>query len=367
MLRRLAGVVTAALVLVLPAAAHAQPNDFACKPSAKHPLPVVLVHGTYLNSAESWNSMAPALEQSGYCVFEIDYGNNATGDIPTSAGQVRAFIDEVMSKTGASRVSIVGHSQGGMMPRYIIKFLGRANRIDDLIGLSPSNHGTTNPLAGPSGPAGCTACAQQVAGSDFINHLNAGDETPAPVDYTVIQTSHDEVVTPFDSAFLPATSDGRVTNVLLQDRCPNDAAEHIGMPYDPVAIQWVLNALGRAGPADSKFVPDCNALTPPPDQPGGNPGGGAKPGRLVIGGARRHGRRLHVALTVRGRAVKHAVVRLRSHGRTIGRSKPVRVARRRVVRLRPRVPLARGKRYRLVARGTSAGKAVTAKKSFRLR
>jgi hypothetical protein len=79
------------------------------------------------------------------------------------------------------------------------------------------------------------------------------------VTYTVIETSHDEIVTPYQSAFLPREG-GRVTNVLLQNRCPADLSEHISISYDPVAIQWVLNALGRRGPANPRFRPDCRGL-----------------------------------------------------------------------------------------------------------
>ena len=39
-------------------------------------------------------------------------------------------------------MSLVGHSQGGMMPRYYLKFLGGVGKVDDLVGLVPSNHGT---------------------------------------------------------------------------------------------------------------------------------------------------------------------------------------------------------------------------------
>ena len=138
------------------AAASAVPNDYSCRPAAAHPSPVVLVHGTFANSAVSWNLIAPALEQHGYCVFEIDYGNNATGDIPTSAGQLRDFVDHVLSATGAAKVSIVGHSQGGMMPRYYIKNLGGDAKVDDLVGHAPSNHGTTNQAA--QWATWCTAC-----------------------------------------------------------------------------------------------------------------------------------------------------------------------------------------------------------------
>ncbi len=59
--------------------------------------------------------------------------------------------------------------------------------------------------------------------------------------------------------FLPP-EDGRVTNVLLQNECPADLAEHVTITDDPVAIQWVLNALARHGPADPGFKPDCTGL-----------------------------------------------------------------------------------------------------------
>jgi triacylglycerol lipase len=390
---RLPALLVALSLLAVPAPALAQneplppqgtpppgTNDFDCKPPPRHPYPVVLVHGTFLNMTMSWPALAPALTRLDYCVFALDYGNNATGDIPKSARQLRTFVDQVLKETGAAKVAIVGHSQGGMMPRYLIKFLDRSTKVDELVGLSPSNHGTTNPGAGPAGGFGCTACAQQAAGSEFIANLNAGDRTPAPTSYTVVQTRNDEVVTPFDSAFLPTTGDGRVTNVLLQDRCPADVTDHIGITYDPVAFQWVLNAVGRPGPADPAFEPDCSgagASTYPDtdsvsgggSEGGGGPGPGADPGKLVIGGARRHGRRLHVAIKSRGNAVQKVVVRLRTRkGKGLGRTKKrVTVQKRRVVRIRPRAKLQRGKRYRLVAKGTSFGRTVTKRKTFRLR
>jgi triacylglycerol lipase len=231
-------------------------NDSACKPSAEHPYPVVLVHGTFLDRTEWDSAVAPALSGEGYCVFSLDYGNRATGDIVKSAAELREFVNGTLASTGARKVSIVGHSQGGMLPRQYIRFLGGAKRVDEVIGLSSSNHGTTQPLAGPLGDAGvCLACRQQVAGSAFITRLNEGDETPGKVRYTQIQTSYDEVVTPYQSAFLAPGK--RVTNVLLQDRCPGHVVEHVGIAGDPVALQWVENALGRRGPADHAFVPNC--------------------------------------------------------------------------------------------------------------
>jgi triacylglycerol esterase/lipase EstA (alpha/beta hydrolase family) len=363
-------------------------NDFGCKPPKRHPYPVILVHGTYLNMGVTWTVAAPALERLGYCVFALDYGNsptpgvNGVGDIPKSAGQLKTFVDKVLKATGAKKVSIVGHSQGGMMPRYVIKFLGGAPIVDDLVGLSPSNHGTTNPLAAPAASAGCIACGQQIAGSDFLKKLNAGDQTPRPASYTVVETRNDEVVTPFQSEFLPKTGDGRVTNVLLQDACPADPVDHIGITDDPVALQWMLNALGRPGPADPNFKVDCSGagLATYPDSssvgPGGSNGSGA-PGsggsggrvRLVIGHVPRQagGRRLRVAIASSGGTVRGVSLTLRgAHGELLARSRGLTVSRRRTVVLRLSEALER-ERYALTAAGRdSSGRAVSARRRFAL-
>jgi hypothetical protein len=142
-----------------------------------------------------------------------------------------------------------------MMPRYYIKFLGGAGVVDDLVGLSPSNHGTTNPGAFVTGATVCEACAQQMAGSAFLANLNAGDETPGPVSYTVLETKYDEVVTPYWSEFLAPGP--RTANILLQDACPAEVIDHHEMPNDGLAFRWTLQALGRPGPADPSQPPSC--------------------------------------------------------------------------------------------------------------
>jgi triacylglycerol lipase len=234
--------------LVLPSTASAATG---CTPTPAHPEPVVLVHGTFGDSS-NWALDGAQLRAAGYCTFAIDYGNRGTGEIAHSAQQLATFVDQVLAATGARKVDIVGHSQGGMMPRYYIKHLGGDTKVDDLVGLAPSNHGTTTPLAPYA--IGCPACMEQAAGSPFITALNAGDETPGPVSYTVVETRYDEVVTPYTSAFL---SGGNTTNVRLQDACPADFSEHLAIVGDPIALQWVENALGRPGPADPSFKPAC--------------------------------------------------------------------------------------------------------------
>jgi triacylglycerol lipase len=262
-----AAVLTAALLALGagPAMAATPPPPGAnlpCVPTPAHPYPVVLVHGTAENMFDNWQAMSPAIKAAGYCVYALNYGSyNGSGTIgiyglnriERSAQELADFVDAVLAQTHASKVDLVGHSQGGMMPRYYMKYLGGGSKVDDLVGISASNHGTTNPFATSLGLT-CPACAQQAAGSPFITRLNSGDETPGSADYTNVVTRYDEVVTPYTSGFL--ASDGNaVTNVVIQDKCPNDTSEHLRTPYDPPVIQITLNALGRSGPADPGYQP----------------------------------------------------------------------------------------------------------------
>lgn len=235
-------------------------NDFSCTPSAAHPEPVVVVHGTFGDRRHLLELLETALVGEGYCVFAPDYGNRGTLDIPASAQALATFTDRVLAATGAAKVSMVGHSQGGMMPRYYIKNLGGIDKVDDLVGLVPSNHGTV--LTGPGNPFTqaafggiCPACKQQTVGSPFLTALNAGDETLGDISYTQITTRLDEVVVPYTSAYL--AEGPQTTNITLQDLCPTHLPDHLLIPTDPAAIQLVLNALGRPGPADPAYRPTC--------------------------------------------------------------------------------------------------------------
>ncbi|MEV5084713.1 MULTISPECIES: alpha/beta fold hydrolase [unclassified Streptomyces] len=267
-LRPLAALLLAAALATAPAAtAHAASapsrgwNDYGCKPSAAHPLPVVLVHGTFGNSIDNWLSLAPYLKDRGYCVFSLDYGQlpgvplfYGLGPIDKSAEQLSAFVDKVLAATGAAKADLVGHSQGGMMPRYYLKFLGGAAKVNALVGIAPDNHGTTLsgltnllpyfPGAGDLLKTATPGLADQIAGSAFLAKLNEGGDTVPGVRYTVIATKYDEVVTPWRSQYLTGPD---VRNVLLQDLCAVDLSEHVTIgTIDRIAFHEVANALDPA-------------------------------------------------------------------------------------------------------------------------
>ncbi len=168
----------------------------------------------------------------------------------------------MLSSTHARKVDIVGHSQGGMMPRYYMKFLGGAAKVHTLVGLAPSNHGTN--LDGlvdllnafPSGAQfdvpSCTACTEQIARIRVPPEAERGGDTLRGVNYTVIETKYDEVVTPYTSAFLSGPA---VTNITLQSQCPLDLSDHLAVIYDPIALRDVLNALDPAHAVRPACVP----------------------------------------------------------------------------------------------------------------
>jgi pimeloyl-ACP methyl ester carboxylesterase len=253
-----------------PSASPPGANDWACKPTSAHPYPVILVHGTFADMSDSWQALSPLLSNDGYCVFALNYGSYngsgaygvyGTGPIETSAAQLGNFVDQVLAATGAGQVDLVGHSQGGMMPRYYMKFDGGASKVHALIGLASSNHGTTlNGLftlasffpGANATLANCPACAEQQAGSSFMVNLNSSPD-PANVAYTVIESQNDEVVTPYTSAFLP-----QANNITLQQQCGLDQGEHLSMPYDHIADGDALSALDPAHPV----TPACTPVAP---------------------------------------------------------------------------------------------------------
>lgn len=243
-------------------------NDFSCKPSAARPRPVVLVHGTFANRAANFGTLSPLLKNAGYCVFAPNYGfTGASGGFVgglaparESAAELHRYVDRVRSATGASKVDLVGHSQGGMLPNYYVKFLGGASEVRRIVGLAPSNRGTT--LLGLSTlgdalqaafPAGGAAIERAVgsqaqgpldqrAGSPFMRELNSRPDTVPGIDYTTISTRFDQVVTPYRSQFLNGGG-GTTTNITIQSKCALDASDHVSIAFDHVAAREVLNAL----------------------------------------------------------------------------------------------------------------------------
>jgi triacylglycerol esterase/lipase EstA (alpha/beta hydrolase family) len=220
--------------------------------------PILLVPGTSLNPDVnfSWN-WERALRQRGWGYCTVALPHNGMSDIQVS-GEYLVFSLRRLHARSGRRVDVVGYSQGGMVPRWALRFWpGTRKMVDDLVGLSPSNHGTVDAI-----PACIRECApsfwQQRSDSNFMRALNSRAETFRRISYSSIYTNTDEVVVPNVG---PRASSalhgkrGRIANVAIQQVCPNDTSEHLAIgSYDNTAYQLAIDALTHRGPANPSRV-----------------------------------------------------------------------------------------------------------------
>lgn len=204
--------------------------------------PVIIVAGTN-SPGFYYDVLANRLRADGYDVHIYQLKGLGNGDIADTAKDFAAFADQVRAETGAAKVDLIGHSQGGLVARQYVKFEGGAEHVDSLIGLGTPNHGTV--VANVASPLPFPSIAQMAEGSDFLNRLNEGDDTIGDVRYTNFYTSHDELVRPVASAAL----DDGATNIRIQDQRPLDPVEHLTLPFDPAVENGIEDAL-RGDPID---------------------------------------------------------------------------------------------------------------------
>ena len=240
-------------------------NDFTCTPR-KGTHPVVLIPGTTEDAFTTWSYYGPRMQAAGLCVYTFNYNPmthplveavSTTGNIYSTAAFMAHFVDKVLKSTGADKVDLVGHSQGGgPLPRAYIKYYGGDKKVNHLIGIVPSNKGTSilgmeKFLNEPGTTANTIMSAgaryrnlesapQQLQGSTFLKDLNAGGMTAPGVKYTVIATRFDNRVFPWTNALIPEPG---AKNIVIQDVCPLDHSAHTNITYDPMTYQVVANAL----------------------------------------------------------------------------------------------------------------------------
>jgi pimeloyl-ACP methyl ester carboxylesterase len=230
-----------------------------CSGNFRHPTlePVLLNPATGVTAEQnySWNyERAFTAQGRPWCAVTMPHSTLI--DIQTSAEYLVHSIRHEYGLAGR-RIAVMGHSQGGMSMRWALRFWPDTRAmVDDVIGMSGSNHGTTVTSPCVVGLTNCVpAVWQQGSTADFIAALNSRAETFHGISYTEIYTHTDEVVQPNGSDGRPAsaalsTGDGAITNVATQDLCPGDVYEHLLVgTVDPVAYALVMDALTHRGPA----------------------------------------------------------------------------------------------------------------------
>jgi hypothetical protein len=207
--------------------------------------------GATVEQNYSWN-WEPALDKLGIPWCAYDAPSHTLEDIQVS-GEYLVYAIRTMHAMAGRKIAVMGHSQGGMSMRWPLRFWPDTRAmVDDVIGFSGSNHGTTTATACQ---AGCPpADWQQAANAKFIDALNSYAETFPGISYTEIYTHTDEVVTPNHGEHASAAlhgGGGAILNIATQDVCPGDLYEHLTIgTVDPVAYALAVDALRHVGPAD---------------------------------------------------------------------------------------------------------------------
>jgi triacylglycerol lipase len=212
--------------------------------------PVVIVAGTFAGEGLAsvyYAPLAARLRADGYQAFIFGLPDSGLGDSRDAAAQLNAFVDSVRAQTGAARVDLIGHSQGGMVSRYFIKYLGGVDKVDSLINLAAVNYGTAvanvAKLLGVGNCIGIVSCQQMSIGSQLLADLNAGDDTIGNVSYTNFGTVYDTIIVPYTNSFL--ANDGNNTNITVQSQCFLRYVDHITIPLDGTVYSGIQDALAH--------------------------------------------------------------------------------------------------------------------------
>ncbi|AIT61963.1 esterase/lipase family protein [Corynebacterium doosanense] len=269
---------TALVALAAPASAQSSSasapvtNDATCVGQ-----PVIFLHGTGASSKD-WNNAAAAVSEQGMCPWTIDYGRSGAtimaiaqvggyGDVDDSAREIEAKIGEIMAVTGAEKVSLVGHSQGGTQTKKYIQQLGHAYNVDRVVTLGATFHGTT--LNGSAEFLGglvrtfpllsaffaSTGSLQQLVDTPQVTALDQFPDTAPGILYTAGYSPSDTTATPNQTSMLAAGPGADVVNVNVETQCA-DAGQipHPQLPSSRASVNLILWGLTRTA---GETAPSC--------------------------------------------------------------------------------------------------------------
>ncbi|KAI1648294.1 alpha/beta-hydrolase [Daldinia loculata] len=236
-------------------------NNFDCKSDRN---PVVMLHGLSANRQVDLNMLQWELNRRGYCTFSQTYGSwslvpwiGGLKPMSESAKDIASFVKEVKDKTGAEKVDIVGHSEGGVQAIYVpMTQDGVSDIVEHVVALGPAIHGAkyfgftdlwyiggniTRALAKKVVDVlGCPACEDMATDGGIYNDFKNASKIVQPGNkVTVIMSNSDTLVSPDVSR----VDEEGATNVIVQDTCPDDKVGHAGLMWDKSVWRLIVNAL----------------------------------------------------------------------------------------------------------------------------
>lgn len=130
--------------------------------------PVVFVHGYSGSTIVNFSAMIGWFKQDGYpSNYLYYYTYNTIPGVVNGAYILKAKVDDCLAKTGKTKVDLVCHSMGGLVARYYMKYLGGANKVNQVVYIATPHKGTYIAYGDP-----LTQAAKDLRpGSDIVNML----------------------------------------------------------------------------------------------------------------------------------------------------------------------------------------------------
>jgi len=216
--------------------------------------PIILVPG-YGGSDTVLETLANRLHSAGRTTILLALPDDATGDLNVQAGILAARVAEALN-AGAPSVDLVGYSAGGIVIGLFVA--AHPKEVRQVVTIGSPLHGTqiaalavTLNLSSSVCPV---ACREMAPGSSVLASLDAAEPAHTGVPWTSMWTTDDQVVLPPDSARFTGA-----TNIVLQQVCADDTANHLNLPADLLVAGLTLRALDTSN-AGSPSASDCSSL-----------------------------------------------------------------------------------------------------------
>lgn len=168
--------------------------------------PVLMIYG-FGATQRTLAILEKRLKQDGYTIFSLNlggfFGTFNTASIEETARLIDTKIEHLYKKFKIrGKLSIVGHSKGGLIGQYYVKFLSGSKRVRTLITLGTPHNGNPWALLAAYSPVGLIlkSLRQMTPMSGFIKRIKA---KPFPKGMKVFSIySKDDTMCPFPMAVL---------------------------------------------------------------------------------------------------------------------------------------------------------------------
>lgn len=178
--------------------------------------PILMIYG-FGATRRTLAILENRLKQDGYTIFSLNlggfFGTFNTESIEESARYIDTKIEKIYKKYNIrGKLSVIGHSKGGLIGQYYIKMLNGSKRVKTFITLGTPHNGNPWCLIGAFTPITwfCKSIKQMSPLSSFLKALK---ETSFPKSIQVYSIySKDDVVCPFPVSVLEDEGDN-ITNI----------------------------------------------------------------------------------------------------------------------------------------------------------